>query len=80
MGLEDYMNSLANMPVQELDNEYIQLEKQFESKFGQIVPREMLPPSIKIDDIKKAMKECIESDNGDILKTLNVDVNDKYIY
>ncbi len=80
MGLEDFMNSLADMPTPKLDDEYIELEKQFESKFGHIVPREMLPPSIKVDDIKCAMKKCIESDDGDILKVLNVEISDKYLY
>ena len=80
MDLKDFMNSLADTPVPKQDAEYVELEKQYEEKFGHIVPREMLPPSIKIDDIKKAMIDCIESGNGDILKVLNVEINDKYFY
>ncbi len=80
MGLEDFMNSLADKPINEIDKEYFDVEKRFEERFGHIVPREMLPPSVSVDDIKEAMKVCIESGNDNILEVLNVEINEKYLY
>ena len=60
MELKDFMNSLADTPVPKQDAEYVELEKQYEEKFGHIVPREMLPPSIKIDDIKLLVPQTEE--------------------
>lgn len=80
MGMEEFMNLLAENPVNKVDEEYFDIQKQFEEKFGHMVPREMLPTSISVDEIKKAMKVCIESGNDNIFKVLNVEINDKYLY
>lgn len=80
MGLEEYMKSLANKTKAVIDQEYFELEKQYESKFGYIVPREMLPPSISVDAIKKAMAVCIESGKDNIFDVLGVEINENYLY
>ncbi|MCR4792856.1 MAG: hypothetical protein K5871_08900 [Lachnospiraceae bacterium] len=80
MELEDFMNMIADTPVQQSDSEYDKLMEEFKEKFGEGIPTEMLPPSITKDDIKAAMKTCLESGDGDILKVLGVEITDEYIY
>ncbi len=63
-----------------IDEEYYKIEDDYRKAFGHGVPREMLPSSIKSDDIKKAMKECIKTGRDDLFPLLNVEVNPDYLY
>lgn len=78
--LDDFMNSLADNTVKEVDKEYREVEDKYEKKFGHVVPMEMLPPSLSKEDIKRAMLTCIDSGNDNIFEILHVQIDDKYLY
>lgn len=80
MSVEEYMNKIADMPVQSTDPEYDNLEQQFIDKFHECIPTEMLPPAITTDKIKQAIRTCISSNNPDILQVLNVQINGDFVY
>ena len=64
----------------ELDNEYYEIEKQYIQHFGHSVPREMLPDSISMEQIKQVMKKCILSETDNLFELLRVTINDDYLY
>lgn len=80
MTAEEYMNKIADIPVQSTDLEYDNLEQQFIDKFHECIPTEMLPPSITTNKIKQAIRTCISSNNPDILQVLNVQINENFVY
>jgi len=78
--VSDFMNSFLATPEPELDNEYYEIEKQYIQHFGHSVPREMLPDSISMEQIKQAMKKCILSKTDNLFELLEVTINDDYLY
>ena len=76
----DFMNSIINGPEPEIDNASYEIEKQYFQKFGHSVPREMLPDSISMEQIKQAMKKCILSQKDNLFELLDVTINDDYWY
>lgn len=44
------------------------------------VPREMLPDSISMEQIKQVMKKCILSETDNLFELLRVTINDDYLY
>ena len=48
--------------------------------FGKNVPTECLPSRITDDQIKQAMKECIETGQDSLLDILGVSIDDTVIY
>lgn len=48
--------------------------------FKHSVPREMLPDSVSSDEIKNAMKKCIENQKDNLMEILNVEISDKFVY
>ena len=64
----------------DIDEEYYELSKKYKEKFGKSVPREMMPPAITDVKVKEAIKACLESGNGDILKFLGVNTKDDVLY
>lgn len=78
--VSDFMNAFLNTPEPSLDHEYYQIEEQYEKMFGHIVPRAMLPDSISMDNIKSAMKTCIENQKDTLFKLLGVELNNEYLY
>lgn len=78
--VSDFMNNFLNTPEPEIDKEYYEIEKQYIQQFGHSVPREMLPDSISMEQIKQAMKKCILSQKDNLLELLGVTINDEYLY
>lgn len=78
--VSDFMNAFLNTPEPSLDHEYYQIEEQYEKMFGHIVPRAMLPDSISMDNIKSAMKTCIENQKDTLFELLGVELNNEYLY
>lgn len=76
----DFMNSFLNTPEPEIDNEYYEIEKQYIQLFGHNVPREMLPDSISMEQIKQAMNKCILSQKDNLFELLGVTISDDYLY
>lgn len=76
----DFMNSIINGPEPEIDNASYEIEKQYIQQFGHSVPREMLPDSISMEQIKQAMKKCILSQKDNLFELLDVTINDDYWY
>ena len=40
----------------------------------------MLPDSFSMEDIKKAMRQCIENRTDNLFEILKVEINDEYLY
>ena len=73
--VSDFMNSFLATPEPELE-----IEKQYIQNFGHSVPREMLPDSISMEQIKQVMKKCILSETDNLFELLRVTINDDYLY
>lgn len=78
--VSDFMNAFLDTPEPDIDQEYYQIEEQYKAMFGHTVPRAMLPDSISMDNIKSAMKTCIENKKDTLLKLLGVELNNEYLY
>ncbi len=78
--VSDFMNAFLNTPEPSVDQEYYQIEEQYEKMFGHTVPRAMLPDSISMDNIKSAMKTCIENQKDTLFELLGVELNNEYLY
>ena len=76
----DFMQSFLDAPEPEIDKEYIEVEKRYMDLFKHSVPREMLPDSVSSDEIKNAMKKCIENQKDNLMEILNVEISDKFVY
>lgn len=78
--VSDFMQAFLDTPEPKIDEEYYKLEEDYKKIFNHIVPTEMLPDSISSDDIKDAMKKCIDSKHDNLMEILRVEINDKYLY
>lgn len=78
--VSEFMNAFISSPEPEIDQEYYQIEEQYNKLFGHTVPREMLPDSITMDCIKAAMKTCIENKKDSLFELLGVEINNEYLY
>lgn len=78
--VSDFMNAFLSTPEPSVDQEYYQIEEQYKALFGHTVPRAMLPDIISMDQIKSAMKSCIENQNDTLFDLLGVELNDEYLY
>lgn len=58
-----------------VDEEYFELEDQFEKTFGYRVPRALLPDRISDDDVKKAMAASLEKKEDVLFSFLGVMVD-----
>lgn len=75
-----YMKYLINKKHSEVDREYLKLLNKYREMFGKNVPTECLPSRITDDQIKQAMKECIETGQDSLLDILGVSIDDTVIY
>ena len=79
--IEDITNFLnSGKDVNIIDEEYYLIEDEFKGLFGHGVPREMIPTSISMADIKVAMKQCIEKQKDVLFELLGVEVNNIDLY
>lgn len=76
----DFMNALIDGPEPELDKEYHEIEKRYEEMFGRTVPREMIPDSITVEQIKVAMQKCVDTNSDNLLAILGINLNYDYLY
>lgn len=76
----DFMNSFLDTPEPKVDQEYYEIEEQYVQQFGHGVPREMLPDSVSLEQIKQAMKDCILSKSDTLFERLGVAINENYLY
>ena len=75
-----YMKYLINKKHSEVDREYLKLLNKYREMFGKNVPTECLPSRITVNQIKQAMKECIETGQDSLLDILGVSIDDTVIY
>lgn len=80
MSIENFMNAFLDSPIQEIDQEYIDIESKYKALFGHIVPREMLPVEVTADAIKSAMLESIKLRKDIVMEKLGAEVNLDYLY
>ncbi len=77
--VKSYMKYLINKD-KNIDKEYYELSKKYREVFGKTVPTECLPSRITDDQIKQAMRECIETGQDNLLDILGVTIDDKVLY
>ena len=68
-----FMNKLIDEDINDFDNEKFELEQKYAAMFGHGVPREMVPPSISEDEIRKAVESCVQNQKDELMKILNVE-------
>ena len=79
--IENLMNAfISEEPKTAIDQEYYDIEEKYRNLFGHSVPREMLPDSITMEQIKNAMRNCIDSKTDNLLQLLGVEINDEYLF
>ncbi len=70
-------SSPSSAPV---DEEYYAIEDDFAKRFGHKVPREMLPDSISMNQIKKTMKSCLASNKDCLMEILGIPNDETFLY
>ena len=78
--VKSFMKYLINKKSTEVDKEYLDLLSKYRKMFGKNVPTECLPSRITDDQIKQAMRECIETGQDNLLDILGVTIDDKVLY
>lgn len=78
--LMDFMNKFIDSGYSSIDDEMFELEQKYSSKFGHGVPREMIPPSVNENQIKEAVKKCIENNQDNLFELLGVTVDNRNLY
>ena len=64
----------------DVDKEYLDLLSKYREMFGKNVPTECLPSRITEEQIKQAMRECIETGQDSLLNILGVSIDDTVLY
>lgn len=67
-----FMNKLIDEEINDFDNEKFELEQKYAALFGHGVPREMFPPCISEDEIRKAVESCVQNQKDELMEILNV--------
>lgn len=80
MGIEDFMKNITNATVPELDMEYQKIQDEYQKKFGHKAPRAMMSSAITEDDIKKAMRICLESGEDQLMELLGITIREDVLY
>lgn len=78
--VKSYMKTLINEKSTGVDKEYHELQKRYREMFGEPVPTEMLPSRITDEQIKQAMRECIDTGKNNLLDILGVIIDYKVLY
>lgn len=78
--LMDFMNSFIDTPEPEVNEDYLEIENQYEALFGHSIPREMLPSGISENQLMTALKECIESKSDSLFEKFGVKINYDHLY
>lgn len=78
--IEDITNFINSGDINTIDEEYYAIEDKYKGLFGHGVPREMIPTMISMEDIKVAMKQCIEKKKDDLFEILGIEVNNTDLY
>ncbi len=68
-----FMNKLIDEDINDFDDKKFELEQKYAAMFGHGVPREMFPPSISEDEIRKAVECCVQNQKDELMKILNVE-------
>lgn len=74
------MKYLINKKNTNVDKEYLDLLSKYRKMFGKNVPTECLPSRITEEQIKQAMRKCIETGQDRLLDILNVTIDDTVLY
>lgn len=57
-----------------------ELLSKYKAKFGQAFPMYIIPDSIVNNELCEKIKECIETNDGNILKRLGIKVDNDVLY
>ena len=78
--VKSFMKYLINKKSADVDKEYLDLLSKYREMFGKNVPTECLPSRITEEQIKQAMRECIETGQDSLLNILGVSIDDTVLY
>lgn len=78
--VKSFMKYLINKKSTDVDKEYLDLLSKYRKMFGKNVPTECLPSRITEEQIKQAVKECIETGQDSLLDILGVSIDDTVLY
>lgn len=70
------LSALLDEFEEDFDNddidEYLEIQRVYEQKFGHIPERLLMPPIVTEEQIKKAMQQCIETGEDNLGELLNI--------
>lgn len=78
--VKSYMEYLINKKNTSIDKEYYELHNKYREMFGKGVLTECLPSRITEEQIKQAMRQCIETSQDNLLDILGVSIDDTVSY
>lgn len=78
--VKSFMKYLINKKSTDIDKEYYELHEKYREIFGESVPTEILPSRITDEQIKQAMKQCIDTGKNNLLDILDVTFDNKVLY
>lgn len=78
--VKSFMKYLINKKSTDVDKEYLDLLSKYRKMFGKTVPTEILPSRITDEQLKQAMRECIDTGKNNLLDILDVTFDDKVLY
>lgn len=79
MMLENLLEIIKNNQTS-VDEEYIELFRQYQKMFGSAVPTEMIPDSISDEKLKEAVRKCVSTGNNTLLEDLDVEIDERRVY
>lgn len=68
------------VPNEPFDDELFDLCMKFQKEFHCPVPREMIPQSIADEQLKSAIKLCLQQKSADILRVLGINISMENLY
>ena len=80
MSIQDFMFSMIEKPVTDINQKLYEKQREYEKRFGHGVPREMLPDSLTDEQLFNAIGKGIEAGNDNIFSILGIKENEDYIY
>lgn len=73
-------NEEAKYEESKIDKEYVELCKEYKKIFKRNIPRVAFPARITEEEIKQAIKKCLEIKEDKLLELLKVTIDNKLIY
>lgn len=76
----DFLNAFLELPEADSNPEYDAAIKSYQKSFGHIPPTAMIPDGFTKVQITDALKLCVLNHDEDLLKVLEIKIDERFIY